>query len=83
MENQKDLSPNLFQGAAANIQEEKEKSFSRCTAPDKLHSCCGGCIQVWADMQGLVTMGKQVSLVLLLMEQFVLTYKCFRKFDGC
>lgn len=30
-------------------------------------------------VQGLMTIRKQVSLVLLLMEQFALAYKCSRK----
>lgn len=30
-------------------------------------------------MQGLMSIGKEVSLVLLLMEQFILAYKCSRK----
>lgn len=36
-------------------------------------------MQMWAGVQGLMSVGKGVSLLLLLMEQFVLTYKWSRK----
>lgn len=91
MENQKELSPNLFQEAAVNIRgwgggggewgshlSIKQVHSSRQTTPTAVVVAWQN-IQMWAGVQGWMTKEKQVSLVLLLMEQFVLAYKRSRK----
>lgn len=88
MENQNDLRPNLFQEVAANVQEGKNSRGKNHLSIKQVHtskqttlSFCGGCMTKYmrGGVQGLMTIRKQVSLVLLLMEQFALAYKCSRK----